>query len=159
MNEYFSRSEISPVDRSVVRAPAPAAAVQPVAASDTATGQRDMSASDARRRDDFATDVATVDEDAAGAAEYARVHARIADILADMRAGQNELSVDGASAAVQAMMPQPFIYIPLPPATREAVEQAADLAKRIAQQASYAYAAQAHVARGTVDQILSASAI
>ncbi|CAM5321397.1 hypothetical protein [Sphingobium scionense] len=159
MNEYLSRSEISPVDRSVVRAPVPAAAVQPVSATESATEQRDMSASDAGRRDSFAVDIAAVDEDAAGAAEYARIHAQIADILADMRTGQGALSVDGASAAVQAMMPQPFIYIPLPPATREAVEQAADLAKRIAQQASYAYAAQAHVARGTVDQILSASAI
>ncbi len=159
MNEYFSRSEISPVDRSVVRAPVPAAAVQPVSATESATEQGNMSASDTRRQESFAVDIVAVDEDAAGAAEYARIHARIADILADMRAGQGGVSVDGASAAVQAMMPQPFIYIPLPPATREAVEQAADLAKRIAQQASYAYAAQAHVARGTVDQILSASAI
>ncbi|WP_303761390.1 hypothetical protein [Sphingobium yanoikuyae] len=159
MNEYFSRSEISPVDRSVVRAPVPAAAVQPVSATESATEQGNMSASDARRQESFAVDIVAVDEDAAGAAEYARIHAQIADILADMRTGQGDVSVDGASAAVQAMMPQPFIYIPLPPATREAVEQAADLAKRIAQQASYAYAAQAHVARGTVDQILSASAI
>ena len=87
MNEYFSRSEISPVDRSVVRAPVPAAAVQPVSATESSTEQGNMSASDARRQESFAVDIVAVDEDAAGAAEYARIHARIADILADMRAG------------------------------------------------------------------------
>ncbi|MFD2428603.1 hypothetical protein ACFSUK_11640 [Sphingobium scionense] len=81
----------------MVRAPVPAAAVQPVSATESATEQRDMSASDAGRRDSFAVDIAAVDEDAAGAAEYARIHAQIADILADMRTGQGALSVDGAS--------------------------------------------------------------
>lgn len=155
MNEYVSRSEISPVDRGAVRASSPVAAVQPVAASGAATGQSNMSATDAPKQQLPAIDLVALDDDAAGAAEYARIHARIADILADMRSGHGSLSVDGADAAMQSMMPSPYIYVPLPPATREAVELAANLAKRIAAQASYAYSAQAHVARGTVDQMLS----
>ena len=70
MNEYFSRSEISPVDRSVVRAPVPAAAVQPVSATESSTEQGNMSASDARRQESFAVDIVAVDEDAAGADRY-----------------------------------------------------------------------------------------
>ncbi|WHO38260.1 hypothetical protein PMI04_017130 [Sphingobium sp. AP49] len=83
------------------------------------------------------------------------MHAQIADILADMRSGNGTMSVDEAAASVQAMIPAPFIFVPLPPATREAVEQAAALAQRIADKAIYAHAAQAHVKRGTVDQILA----
>lgn len=153
MNEYLSRSEISPVDRAATRAPGAVTAVQPVAAGTSATGRDTMSGTDAQPS--AIVDLAALDDEAAGAAEYAKVHARIADILADLRSQSTGMSIDGADAAVQSMMPAPFIFVPLPPATREAVERAADLAKRIASQASYAHAAQAHLKRGTVDQILS----
>jgi len=56
------------------------------------------------------------------------------------------------------MMPSPMVFVPLPPASKEAVEQAVTLAKKIAQQASYAHAAQAHIKRPMVDQLLSGGA-
>lgn len=101
---------------------------------------------------------AVAEEDLASAAEYAKVHARVADILADLRSSASSTSVDGAEAEVQSMLPAPIILVPLPPASKEAVESAVELGKRIAEQASYAHAAQAHLKRGTVDQILSTAA-
>lgn len=154
MNDYASRSEISPVDRVATRAPAIVAAVQP-SSSGNPTGQGGAPA--IVTPDVLPVDTLAVDADVAGAAEYAKVHARIADILADMRSASQAPSVDGAAAQIQSMMSVPIILVPLPPATREAVEHAALIAKRMADQASYAYAAQAHVKRGTVDQVLSTS--
>lgn len=153
MNDYASRSEISPVERAAPRAPSAVGAVQPVGAGASTSGQDDLSATSAPKA--AIIDLVALDDEAAGAAEYAKVHARIADILADMRSESGGMSVDGAAAAVQSMLPAPFIFVPLPPASREAVEQAAALAQRIADKAIYAHAAQAHLKRGTVDQILS----
>ena len=53
------------------------------------------------------------------------------------------------------MLPAPQVLVPLPPASKEAVESTIRIAKRIAEQAAYAHAAQANVRRGAVDQILS----
>ena len=149
MNEYLN--EIKPVGRAVTRAPTPVAAVQPVKTRDAVDDRQ------AAPIHPLVADAA-IDEQTAGIAEYAKVHARIADILADMRSSASTISVDGAALAIQSMLPAPIILVPLPPASKEAVEHAAALAKRIAQQAPYARAAQAHVQRGTVDQILSTAA-
>ena len=97
------------------------------------------------------------EDDLASAAEYAKMHARVADILADLRAEGGEASVEAADAAIQTMLPAPIILVPLPPASKEAVESAVMLGKRIAEQAGYAHAAQAHLKRGAVDQILSSA--
>lgn len=101
---------------------------------------------------------AVAEEDLASAAEYAKVQARVADILAELRSSGSTTSVAGAEAKIQSMLPAPVILVPLPPASKEAVESAVGLGKRIAEQASYAQAAQAHLKRGTVDQILSTAA-
>lgn len=95
------------------------------------------------------------DDEMVSAAEYANVHARIADILADLKAETGGPSVEGAEAAIQSMFLAPIILVPLPPASKEAIESTVLLAKRIAAQTSGAHAAQAHVRRGTADQILS----
>lgn len=101
--------------------------------------------------------MAVIDDEVASAAEYAKVHARIADILADLRSGHTATSVDAAAESIQSLMPVPIILVPLPPASKEAVEHAALLAKRMADQAVYARAAHAPVSRGTVNQIASAA--
>jgi hypothetical protein len=153
MNEYFSRSEISPIDRVVTRAPAAVAPVQGATAKlpESATASRAAALVAASRE---SASSSTVKDEAAGAAEYASVHARIADILADLRSDATA-SVDGAASEIQSMVPAPIILVPLPPASKDAVEHAALLAKRMADQASFAHAAQAHLRHGTVDQILS----
>lgn len=148
MNEYLSRNELTQVDRATPRAPVAVPAVQAIS-SQQAADQQSGAASNGSAGGTLSED------DLASAAEYAKVHARVADILAELRASAETASVDGAEAEVQSLVPAPIILVPLPPASKEAVESAVTLGKRIAQQASYAHAAQAHVKRGTVDQILS----
>ena len=147
MNEYVSRSELSQVDRVATRAPAAASAVQPPPATQSATQQ-------SGRAPEWEAPSLLSEDDLASAAEYAKVHARVADILAELRSA-GATSVEGAQEEIQSMLPAPMILVPLPPASKEAVESAVTLGKRIAQQASYAHAAQAHLRRGTVDQLLS----
>lgn len=159
MNEYFSRSEISPVDRVSTRAPSAVLSVQSVEEQ----GQRpDLSPrppTPSKAVANNATAIGTAPEgQLASAAEYVSVHARIAGILADLRAGSSSasMSVDGAASAIQALMPAPIIIVPLPPASKEQVEQVALLAQRMVDQAAQAYAAQSHLRSGTVDAALSA---
>lgn len=156
MNDYFSRREVSHVDRGSVRASPAVPAVAPVSAGAGTRGQDSFG--NRQRIAPVEIDLAALDEDAAGAAEYAKVHARIADILADLRADNADTSVESAAGAIQSMLPAPIIIVPLPPASKEAVEQAVRLAKRIAAQGDHARMAQAHLKRGTVDHILSAVA-
>lgn len=158
MNEYFSRSEISPVDRVVTRGPSAVMSVQSVEAN----GQRpDLAPRPSIQPQPVAKASSTIesqpDEQLASAAEYVSVHARIASILADLRAGANGagMSIDGAASAIQALMPAPIIIVPLPPASKEQVEHAALLARRMVDQAAQAQAAQSHLRVGTVDAALS----
>jgi hypothetical protein len=151
MNDYPSRNEITPVDRSVTRAVA-IAPVQPVATQRAPTDDSPRRISAPPPAD------LTDDGQLASAAEYASVHERIAGIMAELRASELQAAnaIDGADAAIQAMLPMPIIVVPMPPASKEQMEQAARLARRIVEQASFAHGAQAHVRPGTVDQVLSA---
>lgn len=151
MNEYLSRNDLSQVDRVIPRAAGAVSAVQPVSPQQGAEQRGGASR-------EGAVASALSEDDLASAAEYAKVHAKVADILAELRSSASTTSVDGAEAAIQSTLPAPLILVPLPPASKEAVESAVELGKRIAEQASYAHAAQAHVKRGTVDQILSTQA-
>ena len=152
MNDYFSRSEISPVERSATRAPSAVSAVQPISSSAT-VHQRGGSA--ARPMPD---DQAGPEESIASSAEYAKVHARIADILAELRTQGSTTTVEGAADEIQSMLPAPQVLVPLPPASKEAVESSIRIAKRIAEQAAYAHAAQANFRHGAVEQIVSLGA-
>lgn len=153
MNEYFSKTEISAVDRTAARTNA----VTALSATQSATSRPRNAEAQVHTRSAAPpeSDSPGLDEGLAGAAEYARIHARIADILAGMRMDA-DVTPENAASQIQSMMPTPIIIVPLPPASREAVESAVQLAQRIAEQAHYARAAQAHMQRGTVDQILSA---
>lgn len=148
MNEYISRSGLTQVDRTTSRTPSAVPAVQPI------TAQQGVDSQAGKRQDDE-SGAALSEDDLASAAEYARVQARVADILAELRSATGASTVQGAEANIQSLLPAPIILVPLPPASREVVESAVMLGKRIAQQSSYALAAQAHLKRGTVDQVLS----
>jgi len=54
-------------------------------------------------------------------------------------------------------MPVPIILVPLPPASKEAVEHATVIARRMVEQAAYAKAAQGAISRATVDQVLASA--
>jgi hypothetical protein len=159
MNEYQSRSEITPVDRvkrTVAVVPS-VPAVTPVKADTPAATVAQAAPAPVGNAVDLA---AGSEEQLASAAEYARVHASIADILAGLRAkpSTNTPSVDEANSAITALLPQPVIIVPLPPASKEMVERAEMLAKAMADQAVQTRSAQAHLKPGTVDQILATAA-
>ncbi|MEC3912118.1 hypothetical protein U5A82_17060 [Sphingobium sp. CR2-8] len=105
MNDYVSRSELTPVDRTAVRAASPVQAVQPVAASRSTQAPVQQSAQAPAQG-------VVVDEDVASVAEYAEIHAQIADILAGLQSATS--SVDDAAGAIQAMIPRPMVLVPLP---------------------------------------------
>ena len=148
MNEYVSRSDLTQVDRVSSRTPSAVPPVQAIAAQQGA----DRHAGKRQKGDPKPT---LSEDDLASAAEYAKVHARVADILAQLRSASAGPTVEEAEAEIQSLLPAPMILVPLPPASKEVVESAVTLGKRIAEQASYAHAAQAHLRRGTVDQLLS----
>ena len=147
MNENVSRSDLTQLDRVSSRTPS-VPAVQPIAAQQGVDPN-------AGKPQDGDTNSTLSEDDLASAAEYAKVHARVADILAELRSASAAPTVEGAEADIQTLLPAPMILVPLPPASKEVIESAVTLGKRIAEQASYAHAAQAHLRRGTVDQVLS----
>ena len=146
MDEFRSRTQIAPVDRAVVRAAAPVPAVKAVAAV------RATDAPDARPRPALPDAAAAPprEGDLASVAEFVEVHARVAAILSDL--GTGAASVEDAA---DRLIPRPFVFVPLPPASREAVEHAETVAKRIVERASYAHSAHAQLSRAMVEQIAS----
>jgi hypothetical protein len=160
MNDFVSRSEILPVDR-VTRT---AAAVPSIQATTMASAETDAAVvaqglTAVATQSDSGVDLAAgSEEQLASAAEYARVHASIADILANMRATSTVSASDISEPQqdIQSLLPQPVIIIPLPPASRDMVERAEMLAKDIAGRAVLSRSAQAHVKPGMVEQILAA---
>lgn len=153
MNEYPSRSDLQPVDRSVRRALSPVQSIQPVGANSTssAPGRNAATARDPAPQGD----AAKLDDTVAGAAEYVKIHTQIAGILADLRSTDGSSTIDTAAAEIQSLMPVPIILVPLPPASKEAVEHVAVIARRMVEQMAYAHAAQAPLNRGTVEQVLA----
>lgn len=148
MNDYLSRRDLPPVELTVPRA-APVQSVQPVSTVASAGGRERGIGQES------AAFAGQADGDIATAAEYAEVHARISGILADLKSAVVSMDVTDAQLAIDATMPKPIVLIPLPPASREAMEYAADVAKRMVQMASYTHAAHNPVQRGAVQQLLS----
>ena len=153
MNDYLPRNEISPVDRVAPRPVLPVPALR-------ATDNAGMEADRQPVRVEIIVDGANLDAESEGqlasAAEYARIHAEVANILASIRASggasQPAISLDGA---IDALTPRPLVIVPLPPASKDMMEHAARVAQRLVADAALAHLAQAHVKPGTVDQILS----
>ncbi|AEG50304.1 hypothetical protein Sphch_2659 [Sphingobium chlorophenolicum L-1] len=154
MNDYFSRSEISPVERSATRAPSAVSAVQPVSSASSTTVRQGGGSSAQTASDDQPSSEGRI----ASGAEYARVHARIADILAELSSQGSTATVDGAAEEIQSMLPAPQVLVPLPPASKEAVESTIRIAKRIAERAAIAHVAQANIRHGATDQIVAIGA-
>ncbi len=98
-------------------------------------------------------------EHMASAADYARVQARIAEILSQMNESAGPVFAKVmANAEIEAMLPRSTVIIPIPPASTEAIERALKLARDMANQAELTRAAQANVDSGTVAQILAPAA-
>lgn len=150
MNEFVSRVDAVAPERVLATRPAPAAPlVQPASAAantNNGSGVNADSGEQARR------------EQMASAFDYARVQARVADILSDLSGSSQpppQAEAD-AEAKIEALKPTPTVIIPMLPASVEVVERAIQVARAMAQQAELTRAAQANVNLGTVDQILAA---
>lgn len=131
----------------VADAVAPVQAIPPSGSQTSAENRRDTAPDPQPDSDRHAQ--------SAGAAEYARVNARIADIFAALNATAEPVSHKEAEHRILALMPDPVIIIPLPPASADMVERAAQLAQDMAQQAAQARSAQSNLLRGTVDAVLA----
>lgn len=150
MNELVPRIDAVAPERHIATRPAPAVPlVAPTGATASAahdSGVQSDSGGQARR------------EQMASAFDYARVQARVADILSDL-AGTSQPPAEArahADAAIDALKPTPTVIIPMLPASVEVVEHAIEVARAMAQQAELTRAAQANVNIGTVDQLLAA---
>ncbi|MEO8722406.1 MAG: hypothetical protein ABI395_02630 [Sphingobium sp.] len=144
-------TETSPIDPVTATRPTDAIApVRAIALLDARTSADQRGASSNRQ--------SNLDkrERSAGAAEYARINARIADIFADLNATAAPVSHAEAEHRVLALMPDPVVIIPLPPASADMVERAVRLAQDMAEQAAIARAAQSNVNGGIVDEVLTA---
>ncbi|MPT49294.1 MAG: hypothetical protein E2598_12905 [Sphingobium sp.] len=127
-------------------------AVQPVAALSSSGSDAGVNADggDSARRQQMAS-----------AADYARVQARIAQILSDIggRMGLSSAQRQAqASTEMDAMMPRSTVIVPLPPATTESIERAVKLARDMVRQAELTRRAQANIAPAVADQLLTRSA-
>jgi len=150
MNEFVPRIDAVSADRAIaVRPVQPVAAVQAAAASgqSVAGGNANADSGEQARREHMAS-----------ASDYARVHARIADILADVDAAK-----DHPAATLQNIVDrlevarQPVVIIPMPPASIEQIERAVALAKDMVKHAALTRAAQANVPTGAVDKLMALS--
>ncbi len=155
MNDYLSRAELSPIERASARG-----SVMPVAPATlvVAQGGGAQSSLEGKPQERHETaEVAPLDEQhLASAAEYAEVHARIANIMAEIRTTLPAVSsTDDVEDAVSSMLPSRVVIVPLPPASKDMVEHAEKVARDIAERAAQSVAAQAHIKPGTVDQMMA----
>lgn len=150
MNEFVPRIDTSVAERTPPVRPQPVVApVQPGAGvADGSGGQGNI----ARDGGDQARK-----EHMASAADYARMQARIATILADMNASLSapETAQQDAQSRIEALRGEPMVIIPMLPASIDSIEQAVQVAKAMAQEAALTRAAQANVQQGTVDQLMA----
>jgi hypothetical protein len=81
-----------------------------------------------------------------GAADYARIKARIAEVVSRIEPPTAPLThpVEAAERAIVALMPAPAVTLPLPPADPQMVAFVAQVAQSMAAQAAQARAAQAN---------------
>jgi hypothetical protein len=94
-----------------------------------------------------------IDQQLSSAAEVAEAQAKIAALLSELDAAP----IDSASleARIEALLPRPTIIVPMPPASRDVVERAIEIAESIRAAAALSLAAQANVDNGTAEGSLA----
>lgn len=94
-----------------------------------------------------------IDQQLSSAAEVAKAQAKIAALLSELDAA----SIDSVAleTRIQALLPRPTIIVPMPPASRDVVERAVEIAESIRASAALALAAQANVETGMAEGSLA----
>lgn len=85
------------------------------------------------------------------AAEVAEAQAKVAALLSEIARSNDALDVDALEGQITALLPRPTVIVPLPPADRDAVERAIEIAKSIRAAAMLSMSAQANVDPGTAE--------
>ncbi|MBO9576716.1 MAG: hypothetical protein J7494_13350 [Sphingobium sp.] len=95
---------------------------------------------------------AQLTERSAAVANYAKLQADIADVVARLEPPRSTVADAGdADQQLLALMPQPVVVLPLPPTDQKMIEFVAQVAQSLASQAALARAAQASVSPATVE--------
>lgn len=97
------------------------------------------------------------DAQLSSAAEVADAQAKIAALLSEVDGLTDAAATDSDAleAQIATLLPRPTIIIPLPPASRDVVERAIQIAESIRASAILAMAAQANVESGLVEGSLA----
>src|SRR3546814_4587891 len=106
------------------------------------------------RISDWSSDVCSSD---LSVAEMAEAQAKGAALLAELHAVRDAAAFDADAVETQisALLPRPTVIVPLPPANRDAVQQAIEIAERIRASAAVAFSSQAHVHSGFAEGLLA----
>lgn len=98
-----------------------------------------------------------IDHQLSSAAEVAQAQAKIAALLSELDSLTDAAAIDtdALEAQIAALLPRPTIIVPLPPASRDVVERAVEMAESIRASAVLALAAQANVENGMAEGILA----
>lgn len=140
MNEFLSRTD--QVTAPAAPTPVPPAAVRAVPPAAAADGAGHQSAGQDGEEAQLSS-----------AAEYARAHRKISDLLAELR--NSESSLGETDVAIGALLPQPIVLVPQPPASREQMEHAVAVAKALREDALLARQAQANVHGGIAEAVIA----
>jgi len=135
MDELLSRTgRVAPAVSATERGTAPVRAISEARAMQNGTQPDAQSPSRLLER-----------ERSSAAADYARIHADIADVLADLKppAASSASAANDADRAIVALMPSPVVMLPLPPTDTQMVAFVAQVAQSMARQAAQARAAHA----------------
>ncbi|MBO9576006.1 MAG: hypothetical protein J7494_09740 [Sphingobium sp.] len=145
MNEFLPRTE--PVASVVSAGERGLAGVRGVVAAAQAGSHADANA----QQD------AQLTERSAAMANYAKVQADIADVVArfDPPPANPAQAAQEADASIMALMPQPVVMLPLPPTDQDMIDFVAQVAQSVAGQAAMARAAHARVSPALVDAAAS----
>jgi hypothetical protein len=94
-----------------------------------------------------------IDQQLSSAAEVAEAQAKIAALLSELDAAPIDSGT--LEARIEALLPRPTIIVPMPPASRDVVERAIEIAESIRAAAALSLAAQANVETGMAEGSLA----
>lgn len=147
MNDFLARNSNIQPSRTAERA---GKAVLETQASNQTGSRRDGDARAGQPDADLEQQLST-------AAEVAEAQAKVAALLSELGMMQDAAAIDADAleAQIVGLMPRPMVIVPLPPANRDAVERAVQIAETIRASAVLALATQANVESGVVEGVLA----
>lgn len=150
---------LTPIEALNNEAPASArqaARVQPVAsasasAARTQAGPGDADGADVNGGQAWAQKI----HEAASVADYARANAQITDILAKLSDARAPVAVEDAAHRMNALVRDPIVIVPLPPASQDMIARAVEVARDLAEKAALARNSHGSIASAMVEQVAS----